>query len=166
MPVRIIAATRKDLKRCIAEGSFRDDLYYRLNVFPIHIPPLRERREDIPLLVWRFVDEFSVAYGKPVDAIDQESMEALQAHAWPGNARELRNAVERAMIALTKRRLRIPLTAPTVSDRSPRGRRTLAAVEKEHITLVIAACGGWPLGKNRSAARLGLSPDALQAKMA
>jgi DNA-binding NtrC family response regulator len=101
MPVRIIAATRKDLKRCIAEGSFRDDLYYRLNVFPIHIPPLRERREDIPLLVWRFVDEFSLAYGKPVDAIDQESMEALQAHAWPGNARELRNAVERAMIALT-----------------------------------------------------------------
>ena len=111
-PVRIIAATRKDLKRCIAEGSFRDDLYYRLNVFPIPVPPLRERREDIPLLVWRFVDELSAEYGKPVDAIDQESMDALQAYAWPGNAREVRNVVERAMIALAGRRLRIPVTPP------------------------------------------------------
>jgi len=125
VPVRIIAATRKDLKRCIAEGSFRDDLYYQLNVFPIHIPPLRERREDIPLLVWRFVDEFSLEYGKPVDAIDQESMEALQGYAWPGNARELRNMVERAMIAPTGRRLHIPLTNKTARRaRSPAGGRS------------------------------------------
>ena len=166
VPVRIIAATRKDLKRCIADGSFRDDLYYRLNVFPIHVPPLRERREDIPLLVWRFVDEFSIEYGKPIDAIDQESMDALQAYAWPGNARELRNVVERALIAPSGRRLRIPLTAPNgPAPSTRRSRRTLAAVEKEHITAVIAACGGWPQGKNRSAARLGLSLDALVAKM-
>jgi transcriptional regulator with PAS, ATPase and Fis domain len=130
MPVRIIAATRKDLKRCIEEGSFRDDLYYRLNVFPIHVPPLRERREDIPLLVWRFVDELSAEYGKPVDAIDQESMDALQSYAWPGNAREVRNVVERAMIALAGRRLRIPVAAARIArpaaaaSRSRPSRRT------------------------------------------
>jgi PAS domain S-box-containing protein len=107
--VRVIAATRKDLRRCIEEGTFRDDLFYRLNVVPIHVPPLRERREDIPLLVWRFVDEFSAAYGRPVDAIDQESMSALQEYNWPGNARELRNVVERAMIVPAGRRLRIPI---------------------------------------------------------
>ena len=167
IPVRIIAATRKDLKQAIAEGSFRDDLYYRLNVFPIHVPPLRERREDIPLLVWRFVDEFSAVYGKPIDAIDQESMEALQAYAWPGNARELRNVVERALIAPTGRRLRIPLTPPNgPAAAKRRGGSTLAAVEKEHIKAVVSACGGWPRGKQRSAARLGLSLRALEAKMA
>ena len=166
MPVRIIAATRKDLKRCIAEGTFRDDLYYRLNVFPIHVPPLRERREDIPLLVWRFVDEFSAEYGKPIDAIDQESMDALQTYSWPGNARELRNVVDRAMIARTGRRLRIP---PPANDAYPSRRRrdrTLAAVEKEHITSVVAACGGWPRARTRAAARLGLSLAALKAKVA
>jgi PAS domain S-box-containing protein len=107
--VRVIAATCRDLKRCIKDGTFRDDLYYRLNVFPIHVPPLRERREDVPLLVWRFVDEFSAAFGKPIDSIDQGSMAALEAYMWPGNARELRNVVERAMIVATGRRLRIPL---------------------------------------------------------
>jgi formate hydrogenlyase transcriptional activator len=161
--VRIIAATRKDLKRCIEEGAFRDDLYYRLNVFPIHVPPLRDRREDIPLLVWRFVDEFSEAYGKPVDAIDQASMAALQAYSWPGNARELRNVVERAMIVPTGRRLRIPLL-PNGSG-SKRRSETLAALEKEHITSILAACGGRIHGRGGAAARLGLSPKALGAKI-
>src|SRR4029434_648521 len=93
---RVIAATHRNLEQRIAEGAFREDLYYRLNVFPIHVPPLRERREDVPLLVWRFVDECSQALGTPVDTIDQTSMAALQAYAWPGNARELRNVIERA----------------------------------------------------------------------
>ena len=88
-------------------GTFREDLYVRLNVFPIHVPPLRERRDDIPVLVWRFVDEFSMAYRKPIDAIDQASMTALQTYSWPGNARELRNVVEQAMMGSTTRRLRI-----------------------------------------------------------
>jgi transcriptional regulator with GAF, ATPase, and Fis domain len=121
--VRVIAATRKDLKRAIDEGTFRDDLYYRLNVFPIHVPPLRDRPEDIPLLVWRFVDEFSAALGKPIDAIDQASMAALQAYPWPGNARELRNVVERAMIVPTGRRLHIPVPGPQAE---PRRLRTAA----------------------------------------
>ena len=83
------------------EGAFREDLFYRLNVFPIQVPPLRERVEDIPLLVWRFVDEFSKAFGKRIDAIPRENMAALQQYAWPGNIRELRNVVERAMIVAT-----------------------------------------------------------------
>ena len=82
----------------MAAGTFREDLFYRLNVFPIRVPPLRERLEDIPLLVWRFVEEFSNAFAKPIDAIARENMAALQHYSWPGNIRELRNVVERAMI--------------------------------------------------------------------
>jgi transcriptional regulator with GAF, ATPase, and Fis domain len=119
MDVRVIAATRRDLKRCIDEGTFREDLYTRLTASLIHVPPLRERREDIPLLVWRFVDEFSAVLGKPIDAIDQGSMDALQAHGWPGNARELRNVVERAMIAPGGRRLHIPPPAGAGSVHRP-----------------------------------------------
>lgn len=107
--VRIIAATHKDLKQCVEGGTFREDLYFHLNVFPIHVPPLRERRDDIPMLLWRFVDEFSVAYRRPIDAIDQASMTALQTYSWPGNARELRNVVEHAIMVSTTRRLHIPL---------------------------------------------------------
>ena len=110
--VRIIAATRKDLKRCIQEGTFRDDLYYRLNAFPIHLPPLRERPDDIPLLVWRFVDELSGTYRRSIDSIDRNSMATLQAYSWPGNARELRNVVEHAMIGPpVTRRLQIAIPA-------------------------------------------------------
>ena len=161
--VRIVATTRKDLKRCIEKGSFRDDLYYQLNVFTIEVPPLRDRREDIPLLVWRFVDVLSEAYGKPVDAIDEASMAALQAHTWPGNVRELRNIVERAMIAPTGRRLRIPLPS---AGAQPRRGDTLAAVEREHIAAVVAACGGGQRGKARAATRLGLTLQALERWMA
>ena len=162
--VRIVAATRKDLTRCIAEGTFRDDLYDQLNVVPIHLPPLRERPEDIPLFVWRFVDEFSEAYGKRIDAIDQESMAAMQRHSWPGNARELRNLVERAMIVPTGRRLRIAL--PPNERGVIRRHEALADVEKEHITQVLFACGGQIDGKAGAAARLGLTARALKMRMA
>ena len=107
---RIIAATHRNLEQRISEGAFREDLYYRLNVFPIHVPPLRERVEDIPLLVWRFVEEFSKAFGKRIDSIDKHDLTALQQYSWPGNIRELRNVVERAMIVSTdQQRLTIPL---------------------------------------------------------
>lgn len=105
--VRFIAGTRHDLPAAIETGSFRDDLYDRINVLSIQVPPLRERVEDIPLLVWRFVDEFSATYGKTIDTIDQDSMEKLQRYAWPGNARELRNVIERAIMVATSRTLRI-----------------------------------------------------------
>jgi formate hydrogenlyase transcriptional activator len=162
--VRVVAATRKDLRRSIEEGGFRDDLYYLLNVFPIHVPPLRERPEDVPLIVWRFVDEFSRAYGKPIDTIDQASMAALQTYSWPGNARELRNVVERAMIVAAGRRLHIPL--PSNGPPPTRRNGTLAAIEREHIRRVLASCGGQTDGKDGAAARLGISPRALRMKMA
>ena len=114
---RIIAATHRNLEQRIADGAFREDLYYRLNVFPIHVPPLRERAEDIPLLVWRFVEEFSKAFGKRIDTIDKDSLTALQQSRWPGNIRELRNVVERAMI---------------VGDRARRLTIAAAAIGREH----------------------------------
>jgi PAS domain S-box-containing protein len=161
--VRVIAATNRNLEQRIAEGTFRDDLYYRLNVFPIQVPPLRERPEDIPLLVWRFVDEFSEHYGKAIDAVDEDGMAALQRYEWPGNARELRNVVERAVIVTTGRLLQIPL--PTSQPVSTRANETLATVEKEHIANVLTACRGRIEGKNGAAARLGLTPRVLKATM-
>ena len=103
--VRIIAATNRNLEEAVADGTFREDLFYRLNVFPVTIPPLRDRVEDIPGLVWEFVEEFSHAFGKPIQSVSEESMAELQAHSWPGNVRELRNIIERAMIVANGPRL-------------------------------------------------------------
>ena len=113
--VRIIAATNRNLEEAVADGLFREDLYYRLNVFPVTIPPLRNRAGDIPGLVWEFVDEFSQAFGKPIESVSKESMKQLQAHPWPGNVRELRNIIERAVIVATGPRLVVPVPAPTAS---------------------------------------------------
>jgi PAS domain S-box-containing protein len=161
--VRLIAASRRDLAALVSQGLFRDDLYSLLHESPILIPPLRERPEDTPLLVWRFVDEFSQAYGKTIDTIDRESMTRLQRYKWPGNARELRNLIERAMIAATGRRLRISVPAEAIT--ATRGRATLAALERTHIIATLAACGGKISGKTGAAARLGLRPRALAAKL-
>ena len=103
--VRIIAATNRDLEQAVEDRTFREDLYYRLYVYPITVPPLRERREDIPLLVWAFIDEFSKSFGKTITSIAKESLTALENYSWPGNVRELRNVVERAMIVATGPRL-------------------------------------------------------------
>ena len=100
--VRIISATNRDLAGVVSEGGFREDLYYRLNVFQIIVPPLRERREDILPLVWSFVTELSKKMGKRIESIPQKSVEALQGYPWPGNVRELRNITERAMIITTR----------------------------------------------------------------
>ena len=129
--VRVIAATNRDLARLVREGRFREDLYYRLNVFPITVPPLRERRQDIPLLVWAFVEEFSKALGKNIRAIAKESMEALERHAWPGNVRELRNVIERAMITGAGPTLRV--AAPGAGDSTAAKSLAMADVEREHI---------------------------------
>ena len=95
---RVIAATNRDLTRAISDGSFREDLYYRLNVFPITAPPLRDRRDDIPLLVWTFVRELEQTMGRHIERILTRTMNELLAYPWPGNVRELRNVIERAMI--------------------------------------------------------------------
>ena len=161
---RIIAATHRDLERRIAEGSFREDLFYRLNVFPIQVPPLRERVEDIPLLVWRFVEEFSNAFGKRIDAISRDNMAALQEYSWPGNIRELRNVVERAMIVARGPRLSIPL--PTQTTAATRRSVKLADVEKEHIRSVLESANWRIRGKGGAAERLGLRPTTLETRLA
>jgi PAS domain S-box-containing protein len=162
--VRIIAATHRNLEKRIAESAFRDDLFYRLNVFPIQVPPLRERADDIPLLVWRFVDEFSKAFGKRVDAISREDMAVLQRYSWPGNIRELRNVVERAMIVSTNTQLSIPL--PAVAHAAGKRSLKLNDVEREHIQSVLDSAGWRIRGATGAAALLGLKPTTLEARMA
>jgi formate hydrogenlyase transcriptional activator len=162
--VRIIAATHRNLEERIAADAFRQDLYYRLNVFPIEVPPLRERTEDIPLLVWRFVDEFSKSFGKRVDAISRENMDALQRYPWPGNIRELRNVVERAMIVVVGHNLAIPI--PAQSSSSLRRSVKLVDVEKEHVLRVVEGCRWRIRGVDGAAERLGLRPTTLETRMA
>jgi len=161
---RIIAATHRNLEQRMADGAFREDLYYRLNVFPIHVPPLRERVEDIPLLVWRFVDEFAKAFGKRIETIDKDSLMALQQSRWPGNIRELRNVVERAMITATGPRVTIalPPSAASTVKRSPK----LLDVEKDHIRAVLESTGWRIRGAGGAADRLGLKPTTLETRMA
>jgi PAS domain S-box-containing protein len=161
---RIIAATHRNLEQRITEGAFRADLYYRLNVFPIRVPPLRERPEDIPALVWRFVEEFATTFGKHVDAISDSSMAALQRYSWPGNVRELRNVVERAMITASGPKLTI--TTPNSTASAGRHSTKLSDVEREHVRSVLDACGWRIRGGGGAAERLGLKPTTLETRMA
>ncbi len=161
---RVIAATHRNLEVLIANGTFREDLYYRLNVFPIQVPPLRERPEDIPLLVWRFVDEFSRAFGKPIRSIPREDMAALTRYSWPGNIRELRNVIERAMIVATPPRLRILL--PTAGVAAGKRSDRLVDVEAEHMRRVLESCAWRIRGAGGAADRLGLRPTTLETRMA
>jgi DNA-binding NtrC family response regulator len=148
--VRIIAATNKDLDHEVRAGRFREDLHYRLNVLSFRLPPLRERREDIPLLVEHFLKQFRVT-GEPVKAVSPEALELLRAHAWPGNVRELANTVERLVI-LTPREVIGPEDLPPnirVAAK-PLGPTSLAEMERLHIARVLAETGG----KKMQAARL------------
>jgi len=160
---RIIAATHRRLEQCIADGSFRADLFYRLNVFPLHVPPLRDRAEDIPLLVWRFIEEFAVRFGKPIEEVPAENMAALQRYPWPGNIRELRNAVERAMILASGPRLSIAIPTPLSVAR--RGSLRLVDVQRDHIRDVLEESGWRVRGSRGAAARLGLLPTTLETRM-
>jgi formate hydrogenlyase transcriptional activator len=161
---RIIAATHRNLEQRVADGTFRDDLYYRLNVFPIRVPPLRERTEDVPLLVWRFIEEFSKAFGKRIESVDRDNLAALQQYSWPGNIRELRNLVERAMITATTKRLAI--TLPQSSGPPPKRSPKLIEVEKDHIRAVLETTGWRIRGAGGAADRLGLKPTTLETRMA
>ena len=161
--VRVIAATNKDLSRAVREGRFREDLYYRLNVFPIHVPPLRERREDIPALVWAFVKEFGEKMGKMVERIPQKTMEALQGYSWPGNIRELRNVIERAMILNDGSTLHIQL--PLGHNFGNAQKVALKDLEKKHVIEVLEMTGWRVRGKGGAAEVLGLKPTTLESKM-
>ena len=162
--VRVIAATNRDLAKAVAEGRFREDLYYRLNVFPITVPTLRERREDIPLLIWTFVEEFSKAMGKTVETIAKSSLQALHQYQWPGNVRELRNVIERAMILTSGTTLKIDL--PGVIAAPAARLVTLAEAEREHIQRVLQFTGGRIRGAGGAADILGLKPTTLESRMA
>ena len=161
---RIIAATHQDLQQRIADGVFREDLFYRLNVFPIRVPPLRERVEDIPNLVWQFVGEFSKAFGKRIESISNESIKSLQQYPWPGNIRELRNIVERATIVCTGPRLTIAV--PPSSNTAARRSLKLVDVERQHLRAVLESTHWRVRGEGGAAARLGLKPTTLETRMA
>jgi len=165
--VRIIAATHRNLEQQIAKEAFREDLFYRLNVFPIHVPPLRQRPEDIPLLVWRFVNEFSKTFDRRIDAIPREDMALLQRYSWPGNIRELRNVVERAMIVTSGSQLPIALpSAPSAPSAARKRTLKLEDVEKDHIRSVLDDTGWRIRGATGAAQMLGLKPTTLEGRMA
>jgi formate hydrogenlyase transcriptional activator len=163
--VRIIAATNRELAREVSEGRFRADLYYRLSVFPITLPPLRERAADIPLLVWHFISRKQLQLGRTIKEVPESLMDALQSYAWPGNVRELENVIERALIMTQGTTLASdwiglggppPVLGPAC---------TLQEVERQHIRGVLRACSWKVAGKGNAAERLGLSRSTLQFRM-
>ena len=160
---RIIAATHRNLEQRISDGAFREDLYYRLNVFPIVVPPLREPADDIPVLVRYFIDQFSAAAHRRFGPVPASDMAALQAYTWPGNIRELRNVVERAMILATGDTLTIALPEPT--GVSGLGSARLEDIERNHIRRVLEATAWRIRGAGGAADRLGLAPTTLESRM-
>jgi len=166
--LRLIAATNQDLAAMVEARTFRADLYYRLNVFPIRIPSLRERREDIPVLVRYFTQKFAQRMHKAIDAIPVRAMEALSAWPWPGNVRELENFIERSVILTRGRELQIPFTELEAPARipAPAGSRTLEETEREAILAALEAARGKVGGPGGAAERLGLKRTTLQSRMA
>jgi len=167
--VRIVAATNRELERMVEEGSFRNDLYYRLNVFPITIPPLRERTEDIAALARHFVGQCARRMGRPALVIPDAAMDALKRWNWPGNIRELQNVIERAVILSPGPDLALPM-----QDIQPRPQRTAVSTktgatfkdaERDAILRALRESEGVIAGPNGAAARLGLRRTTLQSKM-
>lgn len=166
--VRLIAATNRDLEQMVKEREFRSDLYYRLRVFPIHLTPLRERPDDIPILVHHFVAKHARHLNKRIDSIPSEVMQALERWRWPGNIRELENFLERAVILSPGHVLRAPLAELTASELSPSdsvGSSTLEEADREHILRVLRETNGIIAGPNGAAARLGVKRTTLNNKM-
>jgi transcriptional regulator with GAF, ATPase, and Fis domain len=161
--IRVIAATNKDLASEVKEGNFREDLFYRLNVFPIQVPALRLRKEDIPMLVWAFVQELSVKMGKAIETIPRKAMEQLQNHPWPGNVRELRNVIERAMILTKGKILQVELPQ-SINFLQPQS-LGLEDMEKNHIIDVLSMTDWKVRGNNGAAELLHLKPTTLESKM-
>jgi formate hydrogenlyase transcriptional activator len=162
--VRIMAATNRDLAQDVKAGRFRSDLYYRLCVFPITIPPLRDRPEDIPDLVWTFVRHFEQGMRKTIRSVPKQTMEALERYTWPGNVRELRNVIEHAMIVSPGPTLQMGLSK-LMKEALPRKPDTLQDVEREHILGVLEKTGWRVMGKGGAAELLGLKRTTLQARM-
>jgi formate hydrogenlyase transcriptional activator len=161
--VRIIAATNRDIVQDVKDGKFRRDLFYRINVFPIRIPPLRERAEDIPLIAWAFVRDFQKRMGKNIESISKTDLKALQSNSWPGNVRELRNVIEHAMIVSKGKTLTVRLPKPELSTTD--FARSLQDMERKHITAVLEEVGWKISGEAGAADVLGLKRTTLQSKI-
>jgi chemotaxis protein methyltransferase CheR len=169
--VRVIAATNRDLRNDVEDGRFREDLYYRLEVYPITIPPLRDRREDIAPLVQHFVRQIAGRRGVRIDEVPAELMRRLEAYDWPGNVRELQNVVERAVLVSTGGVLRLaeplaePAGAPRARSAATPPRPTLEELQRDYISEVLEACGGRIAGAGGAADVLGLHPNTLRSRM-
>jgi formate hydrogenlyase transcriptional activator len=188
--IRVIAATNRDLLREVRERTFREDLYYRLNVFPVRLPPLRERRDDIPLLVQFLVKKFALRIGKRLDQVSRATMQRLVEYPWPGNIRELQNVLERAVILASGDDLEIgpdllPVSSPVPADRrqpgpepappttlpaetgptADKGQPTLEAVERDYILAVLRQTHGIITGPRGAAKILDLHPSTLRNRM-
>jgi transcriptional regulator with GAF, ATPase, and Fis domain len=161
--VRVIAATNRNLEEMVREGGFRQDLYYRLNVFPIYIPPLRERGDEIHSLTEEFIKEFSRKMGKSIKSVDHDTILAMQRYPWPGNIRELRNVIERAMIISSSETLALQL--PSISQFAVREPLQMNDAERRHIITVLERTNWRIKGKNGAAEILGLKPSTLHSKM-
>jgi formate hydrogenlyase transcriptional activator len=175
---RLIAATNRDLQARVSAKEFRDDLFYRLNVFPVRVPPLRERAEDIPVLVRHFAEQFSRRMRKSIESIPTETMKALCRYSWPGNVRELQNVIERAVILSTGPVLKVPLAdllrVPFVEPGQAKAPKrpattavngTLKEAERKHILAVLEETNWVLAGDNGAAARLGMKRSTLQFRM-
>jgi formate hydrogenlyase transcriptional activator len=169
--VRVIAATNRDLESAIESGNFRSDLFYRLNVFPIEVPTLRERREDIPLLVTYFLNRYARNAGKHFTAADKKSLERLQSYEWPGNIRELQNVIERSVIVSESQTFAVDVSwlsrwpSASIADVQPSLFTRLPAEEKAAIEAALRECGGRVYGPSGAAAKLGIPRTTLESKI-
>jgi transcriptional regulator with GAF, ATPase, and Fis domain len=163
----VIAATNRSLEEDIGRGTFRADLFFRLNIFPIRVPPLRDRPEDIPLLAHHFLREFASRMGRQIDRFDGEALERLTSYAWPGNVRELANVLERAVIlcdgrVLHGRHVNLPAAAPRAADPDL---VSLEEAERRHILRALQKTGGVLAGPRGAATLLGLNRSTLWSRM-
>ncbi len=176
--VRVLAATNRDLQRFTGEGKFREDLYYRLNVFPIELPPLRERREDIGVLAEAFAEKFAKSMGRPIEPLSVDCIRRLEAYRWPGNVRELQNIIERAVITARDGKLNldralpesvgVPAVASTGGEATAKRVRTakeLADLERDNIVAALEASGWKVAGTNGAATLLGIKPTTLNSRL-
>jgi transcriptional regulator with GAF, ATPase, and Fis domain len=164
--VRIIAATNRNLEKAVAEKTFREDLFYRLNVFPIHVPPLRERQGDIPLLVEYFVRQYAKKIGREINVIPRSVLSTLENYSWPGNIRELENIIERSVILCRGHQLEIGNWFRGESQTEEEKQlRTLAELERAHILKVLDFTHWRVSGPNGAAQILGLNPQTLVSRM-
>ena len=169
--VRVIAATNRDLSAAVTNGEFRDDLYYRLNVFPLEVPPLQERRSDIPVLVEYFIDRYARKAGKQIRRVDKKSLQLLQSYPWPGNIRELQNVIERTVIVcetdtfLVDERWLSQQFRNGGSGHGPYLSQKLAATEKEVIEEALRDSQGRVAGSSGAAAKLGIARSTLESKI-